>query len=390
MSGSVRAALAFTAVVLRSISRDRTALLFVLILPVAVIVIIGTTFGSQERLTVGLVIEGQGQLAEQIESALDEADGIELERFDDVESLRRAVRRNAVSTGVLLPADLDRSVRGGGPASVRLVANPASPSAITARTAIEGALAPVGASLGAARFATETAGGTFDENLALAGSQGGADGEAVIVEDIGSARAAGVSRFALTAPQNLVLFVFINSMASAGFLVNIRHAGVLRRSLSTRSGMGTVLTGLGVGWFIWVLLQSLLIVGVGAVLFGVDWGDPLAAALLVVAFAAVGCGAGLLVGALGRNEDRVTSITPIVGLVLGALGGCMIPLDVFPEPMRVVAHVVPQFWAIEGWQQLIFDGDGLGGIARSLAVLSGFAVMLLGAATVALRRDLTR
>ncbi len=51
--------------------------------------------------------------------------------------------------------------------------------------------------------------------------------------------------------------------------------------------MGSVLLSLGIGWFVLSLAQSLLVVGVGALLFGVRWGDPV--------------GAGLLVGTVGKN-----------------------------------------------------------------------------------------
>jgi len=165
---------------------------------------------------------------------------------------------------------------------------------------------------------------------------------------------------------------------------------VLRRAVATRTGVGTILLGLGVGWMSIALVQSAIILVVGAAFFGVDWGAPLPAALLVLAFAMVGCGAGLLLGALGRDEDKVSAIAPVLGLVLGALGGCMMPLEVFPPAMLAVAHAVPQYWAIRSWQELVFDGAGTATIAPALAVLTGYAAILVAAATLLLRRSLTR
>jgi linearmycin/streptolysin S transport system permease protein len=138
------------------------------------------------------------------------------------------------------------------------------------------------------------------------------------------------------------------------------------------------------------VLQSLIIVGVGALVFGVDWGDPVAAIVLIVVYALVGSGAGLLVGAIGRSEDRVSAIAPVTGIVLGALGGCMIPLEIFPPTMRTIAHVVPQFWAITAWQHLVFDGAGLGDVMVPVLVLAVFAAVFLGFAATVLRRDLAQ
>jgi ABC-2 type transport system permease protein len=153
--------------------------------------------------------------------------------------------------------------------------------------------------------------------------------------------------------------------------------------------MSTMLAGLGLGWFAFALAQSAIIVGVGALLFGVSWGDPVGAIALVTVFAFVGCGVGLLVGAIGKNEDRVAAITPPLGIVLGALGGCMVPLEVFPPVMRTIAHVTPHFWAIDSWQTLIFDGDGIGAILPALGVLLAFSAVFVVAASTLLRRNLT-
>jgi ABC-2 type transport system permease protein len=211
----------------------------------------------------------------------------------------------------------------------------------------------------------------------------------VVTEDVGTP-ARELSRFSLTAPQNLVLFTFINSIASAAFLVQTRRSGVLRRALSSPVPLAVQLAGLALGWFAFALVQSLAILAIGAVVFGVDWGDPVAAAVLLLAFAAVACGAGLLVGAIGNDPDRVGSISPFVGIVLGALGGCMVPLEVFPPAMSTIARFTPHYWALTSWQRLVFDGEGLGAVLPGVGVLLGVAAALLGLATVLTRRRLVQ
>jgi len=213
----------------------------------------------------------------------------------------------------------------------------------------------------------------------------------VAVEDVGDARRGDLSAFSLTAPQNLVLFVFINAMAGGASLVRMRRMGVLRRVLAGPVSAGDVVIGVTAAWFLVSLIQSLLIVAIGALVFGVSWGDPVAASLLVVVFSTVGAGAGLLVGSVGGNEDRVSAISPPVGIVLGSLGGCMVPLEVFPDSMLTVAKVVPHSWAMTAWQRLVFDGDGIAAIALPLLVIGGnFASVFVLLATRALHRGLTR
>ena len=191
-------------------------------------------------------------------------------------------------------------------------------------------------------------------------------------------------------PQNLVLFTFINALASAAFLVQVRRDGVLHRALATRTSLGALLGGLATGWFVLALVQSLLIVVIGRVAFDVRWGDPVGTAALLVLWALVGCGAGLLVGALGENEDRVGAVMPVVGIVLGALGGCMVPFEVFPPLMRTLALAVPHTWALNGFRNLVFDGGAVRDIAGSIVVLTAWAGGLLWLSTTVMHRRLVR
>jgi len=181
--------------------------------------------------------------------------------------------------------------------------------------------------------------------------------------------------------------VFITSLAGAG-LIEARRLGVTRRLVATPTTVATVLFGEALGRFAVALLQGLIIFGVGWLVFGVDWGDPPAALLLTVTFALVATGVGMLGGSVLRNAEQATSIGPPVGIALGMLGGCMWPLAIVPEPMRVVGHLFPQAWAMDAFIALIARNTGLGGILRELAVLAGFAAVLLGVATWRLRRTL--
>ena len=384
----VRAATAYTFVVLRQMVQDRTALFFTVALPIAIIVIIGTSFGGQSRIRVGLVTEGSSDVATRLDTRLAEADGIEVVRYDGVDDLRRAVRRFTVEAGLVVPADADNQLADSGAAGIGLLTLGASEDTVAVRRTLQGVIDDVGAPLAAAAFAADRAGVPFDEALTRADGVPAGTGLSVTTTDVGDGIDRDVGRFAYTAPQNLVLFTFITALTSATVLVRARRSGILRRSLASPTSLGVQLAGMAAGWFTLCLLQSVLIVAVGAVAFGVPWGDPLAASALVVTFALVGCGAGLLVGAIGANEDRVGAITPIVGMVLGALGGCMVPAEIFPSSMLVVARMVPHYWAMQAWRSLVFDGAGLGAIAGDLAVLAATGVALVTVATLLMRRSL--
>jgi ABC-2 type transport system permease protein len=376
---------------LRRLARDRLALVFVVLLPVVIILIIGVTFGDggPGRVPVGVVDLGAGRLGAELRADLDASQALDLRAFDDPDALRKAVRRGVVAAGVLLPAGYDQALRAGRAAQVTLVVDQTRPAPTPARSAVAAAVARQAAVVRAAQFTAGTTGVGFDAALARARTLA-AEQDRVEVRSttLGGREDDLPSGFAYTAPSNLVLFVFITSLAGAADLIEARRLGVTRRLLATPTSATTILLGEALARFALALVQGLIIFLAGWLVFGVDWGDPPAALLLVVLFSLVGTGVAMLFGAVLRNAEQATSIGPPVGIALGMLGGCMWPLAVVPEPMRVVGHLFPHAWAMDAFVDLIAKDAGLAGIAVPLAVLAAFAAVLLTLAVWRLRRTL--
>jgi ABC-2 type transport system permease protein len=383
--------LAMVGSTIRRLVRDRLALFFIVLLPVVIILIIGITFGDagSNRLPVGIVEEDAGPLGRELRAELEASSALDPRAYDDQDALRKAVRRGVVAAGVVLPAGYDQALRAGREAQVSFVVDQTRPAPAPVRSAVAAAVARQVAAVRVAQLTAETAGVPFHTALARARALA-AGQEQVTVEaaTIGGREDALPTGFDYTAPANLVLFVFITSLAGAAGLIEARRLGVTRRMLATPTTVTTILVGEALGRFAVALLQGLIIFGVGWLLFGVDWGDPPAALLLVVTFGLVGTGVGMLLGATLRNAEQATSIGPPVGIALGMLGGCMWPLAIVPEPMRAVGHLVPHAWAMDAFIALIAKGEGIAGIARQLAVLAAFAAALLALAIWRLRRAL--
>jgi linearmycin/streptolysin S transport system permease protein len=376
---------------LRRLARDRLALFFIVLLPVIIILIIGLAFGdaASQRLPVGVVDQGAGRLGDELRAGLAASEALDARAYPDLDALRKAVRRGVVSAGVVLPAGYDRALRAGGQAQVTFVIDRTRPAPAPVRSAVAAVVARQAAQVKAARFTAEQGGVPFDAALDRARArQRGQAPVRVEATTIGGRADALPTGFNYTAPANLVLFVFITSLAGAAGLIEARRLGVTRRLLATPTTATTILVGEALGRFAIALLQGLIIFGVGWLVFGVDWGDPVAALLLVVVFALVATGVGMLIGSVLRNAEQATSIGPLVGIGLGMLGGCMWPLAIVPAPMRAVGHLFPHAWAMDAFIALIAKGEDVAGIALQLAVLVGFAAVLLALATWRLRKAL--
>jgi ABC-2 type transport system permease protein len=380
-----RAVAAIAANQMQRTVRDRTALFFSLVLPVVIIVVIGTTFGGASALDVGVVDQDGSAASRALVAALDRRAGLDVTAYGSVGAMRPEVRLDTVAAGIVIPAGYGAALRGGDDATIDLIADPASSSRAAVQASVRGAIGNQAVVIAAGR----AAGG--DEAAARTAARLARDLRQPGVRSVSVSgdESAGLGSFDYTAPSNLVLFTFINTLVVGALLAGERRQGITRRMLATPHGTGTILAGIGLAKFSFALCQSLLIVVVGAVVFGVDWGDPVGAALVIVLFAAVATAVGLLVGSTARDPDQATALATPIAIGLAMLGGCMWPLEIVPPIMRTIGHLSPHAWAMDAWIGLVFDGDGVGAIAGDLAVLAGFAAVLGLLASRRLRRALT-
>ena len=381
--------LAMAGVSVRRLLRDRRALFFMLVLPVVVIVVVGATVGGFNQFRVGLVIEDQGPLARTLVTQLEHARSMKVSVYPSENAMRVALRRSEITAGIEIPAAYDANLRSGRAVGVPVLAEQADQTAQGAQTAVAAVVDDHAGTIQAAQFAVAQTDAGFGSALARAQALGASTGRVTVsARDVNAKSSILPSGFSYSAPTMLTLFVFINALAFGATAIDNRRLGVYERALAApihpRSiVIGEVSVALGL-----TVLQSGLIVFIGATVFGVSWGNPLAAAVLVVMWALVGAGAGMLSGTLFRTPQQASSIGPAIGLAFGMLGGCMWPLAIVSSLMRTVGHFTPQAWAVDAWTTLLSRAGTITDILRPLAVLAAFAVGLLTLAIVRIRRIL--
>ena len=370
---------------LRRIVTDRAIVVFGLVLPIVIIVLVGLTFGGTGTLDLGVRDLDGSPRSEALIHRLEHLKAVDLKVYGSEATMRRDVRTTDTQAGIVIPAgygdDLDA-----GAAKVDVIVDPSSEGAFSALATIDSAITEEGVHEGAVQIVAHDGGGgevaarravdSVEETLQPVGVRVG--------RRMGRADAGGT--FSYTAPANLVLFVFINTFAVSAVLANDRKGGLIRRMLATPNRPAGVLLGLGVSKLLFALTQSALIITIGAVAFGVRWGDPLGAACLALVFAALSTAVGLLVGSTVSDADQAQAIGIPLAVALGMLGGCMWPLSIVPRAMQVAGHLGPHAWAMDAWQELIYDHAGVIGILPNLLVLIGGTAVIGVIAVSRLRR----
>ncbi|MDA0636992.1 ABC transporter permease [Nonomuraea sp. MCN248] len=375
--GRPRPVTALVAANLRRLTRDRVGLFFIVIMPFVSIVFVGMAIGGATGaagLPVGVVADERDPVAAAVLAELRGHPDLEVVPVDTPDGLRSGVREGALAAGLVIPSGSTR---------LELVLAQANGSGMAARSAVDVSVGRVAAVLEATRAAR--AAGAGEAQAAEYVRQAQAEGGRVAVTDVATG-GGDPGGFAYTAPANLLLFTFINSMAVAAALVESRRLGMLQRALTAPVPRRSVLFGEVVSRFLVAAAQAVLIMVVSSLAFGVSWGDPFAVAVVVGVFALVATGAAVLVGTLLRSPDQAPAIGPPLGVVLGMLGGCLWPREASGEVINAIGHAFPHAWGMDALLALARPGTGLGAVLPEVAVLTGMAVLLLGGSLIVFDR----
>ena len=378
--------LTIAATALLRLIRDRSNIFFVFILPIGIIVIIGSQFGGGFSPTIGVVVEqGAGDLGEALAVSLEEREDVDVLRYDSVGAVVTAVERGTVQAAMVVPAGYEDDIRSGSAVEVGFYARP---DAAVYQTVVGAVVSDQATVVRAARFTATEVDVTFDDAFAVAVEvEPGVAGVVVDAETAGEATfPSSLGQFGLGASSQLVLFMFLTGLTGSAAIIETRRLGVASRMLSTPTSAGTVVAGEGLGRFSVVMLQGIYILFATLLLFQVNWGDPLGAAAIMILFGAVAAGAAMLMGTLFKNDQQAGGIGVVLGIGLAALGGCMVPLEFFSPTMQTVAHLTPHAWALDGFAILVRENGTIADITTELAVLAGFAIVLISISGFRLRR----
>ncbi len=379
-------ALHIAANAVRRLLRDPSNIFFVFVFPMLLIVVIGAAFGGEFEPRLGVVNESAGSFSTALIDRLDQEQTLRVDILDDRSLLEDQVARGRFEAGLIIPAGYDDALAAAMTSQLEFVgSNNLSSQQLRAQVAAavveDDIIVQATRAVGGDPASTEL---VAQQVRPMAGDvrvEVTATGEATFPPTLG--------RFDLGATQELLLFVFLASLAGSVALVQARKWGVTRRMVATPTSTRTIVTGEALGRFGVAMVEGLFIMIGSLVVFAVKWGDPLGAAAILVVFCAVGAGAGMLLGATFDNDQQAGSVGIFASLGLAALGGCMMPLEFFSGPMLTVAHFTPHAWGLDAFAELVRRNGTIVDILPELAVLAGFAVVLLSLASWQLRRKLT-
>lgn len=179
------------------------------------------------------------------------------------------------------------------------------------------------------------------------------------------------SGFEQAIPGILVMFTLLVLLTSGGsLLVMERKQGLLRRLASAPISRSEVVGGKWGGRMVLAAVQVTVALGIGTMLFNMDWGPDLAMIIVILAAWAGFCAsAGLLVGSIAKTEGQAGGLGVLVANALAALGGCWWPIEITPPWMQTLQKFMPTGWTMDALHKLISFQSGAASALPQLAII---------------------
>ena len=206
-----------------------------------------------------------------------------------------------------------------------------------------------------------------------------------LTSNVASQSTVNFNPLAYMAPAMALMFLMYTVSNGGRTLLVERNQGTLPRLLVSPTGSAQVLGGKIFGIYLAGVVQMLILIVGSTMFFQLQWGDPLAVFVLVLAAVFGACGWGMLITSLAKRPGQISAIGSALMLTFGVLGGSFINLDVMPTWVQWVSKITPNAWGLDGFSVLALGG-GLGLILKPILGLLVMGLVLFAVSLLLFNR----
>lgn len=379
---------------LKQVLRDRSTLLFLLVMPIAFTAFMGIAMRPPEpgdpRLPVGLVIEDEGVLGQNIETLMNASSAIRPVRIENAGDAETMTGKGEVIAALILPADFSAQTMEGKQPNLTLIADMLTSEGQSARQAVQGVVMRLLSAAEAATLSVQAVQPSDADRTALwnAGVEHAVSQwlQSTLTIQVEQATAhdqpAQVpTAFAQSSPGMIVMFAIFGLINSAMVLVLERKTRTLQRLLTTSMHRAEIIAAHLLAMFTLVFVQGVILIGVGQFVFGMDYLRQWPAVLLVLIAMALWVAAmGLFISTLAKGEEQVILFSLIAMFLFSALGGAWFPLEGTGGAFAAIGKLTPTAWAMTGFQNIIVRGLDFASVLLPVAILLAYGTAFFGLA----------
>ncbi len=173
----------------------------------------------------------------------------------------------------------------------------------------------------------------------------------------------------------LIFYAFFTGASTAQTILQEDEEGTLARLFSTPTPRAAILGGKFLSVFITLVVQVIVLQIASALVFGIHWGQPLAALLATLGLVVAAAGFGVMLISFLKSTRQAGPVMGAV-LTLSAMTGGLFTTGL-PNPpafFESVSLLTPHGWALRGWK-LALDGAGAGEVFPPVLVTVSLGVI---------------
>ena len=183
------------------------------------------------------------------------------------------------------------------------------------------------------------------------------------------------------------LALFFSFLLTGISFLRERSQGTMERLMASPVSRPDIVIGYLLGFFIFALTQSLIIVLFTLYVLGVNYrGDLWQIFIFQIVIITGAVNLGIFVSTFARNEFQMVQFIPLIIVPQIFLSGVVWPVEQMPDYLQWFAKILPLRYGVDGLREIMLYGKSLLDVGFDLLVLIGFAVITSLLAALTLRR----
>jgi ABC-2 type transport system permease protein len=366
-----------TASDLRQRIRDRSVIIFALVVPLALMFVFNLAMSGIEDVTldtidVAVAMPDGDQLAARLVDAALSSEAVEVHRTTaPADEVRHLVQSGEVAMGIVVPEDFSEAVTSGRETVVDVMeGDQAGLESAVVVAVLQAVLDRFAAGTVAAAAGAQL--GLPPEHLAVLAEEAATAGPQITLTEGETSNEQLSTSANLVAGQAGLFLLFTVGFGVLGLLAE-REQGTLGRlrSMPMRPGLIVAAKGL-VSYILGVVATSVLLV-VGSLFFDVSFGSPLAVVALVLCVVAAGVSLMFIIARVARTAEQANISQSILAMVLGMSAGAFFPITSSGALGQLIdLNPVAAFMRGLG---ITSGGGGIGDIGTPVLIMLGFAAV---------------
>jgi ABC-2 type transport system permease protein len=184
------------------------------------------------------------------------------------------------------------------------------------------------------------------------------------------------------------LALFFGFLLTGISFLRERSQGTLERLMASPVSRLDIVLGYLLGFFLFALLQTLIIVLFTIYALDVQYKGDLWQIFIFQIIVLIGAiNLGIFISAFARNEFQMVQFIPLIILPQVFLCGILWPVEQMNDVLQWIAKFLPLTYAVEGMRDIMVTGKSLLDVGFDLLVLAAFAVGISVITALTLRRS---